>query len=96
MQDNLIQLGVQGVDEDQRVHLLLQHLQLGQGEQWQEYCCFKVEILGAASESEKTRIRQMVCGKKIMTHDLCHFHFLSFSDKAIKEKLSLSLFSEKT
>ena len=32
MQDSLVQLGVQGVDEDQRVHLLLQHLQLGQGE----------------------------------------------------------------
>ena len=30
---------------------------------WQEYCCFKVEILGAGSESEKARIRQMVRGK---------------------------------
>ena len=30
-----------------------------------------------------------------MTHDLCHFHFLSFSDKAIKEKLSLSLFFQR-
>ena len=93
MQGSFVQLGVQGVDEDQRVHLLLQHLQLGQGERWQECCCFKVEILGAGSESEKARIRQMVRGKR--NHDLCHFHFLPFSDKATKEKLSLSLFSEK-
>ena len=35
---------------------------------WQDYCCFKVEILGAGSESEKARIRQMVRGKK--NHDL--------------------------
>ena len=60
---------------------------------WQECCGFKVEILGAGSESEKARIRQMVRGKR--NHDLCHFHFLPFSDKATKEKLSLSLFSEK-
>ena len=67
MQNSLVQLGVQGVDEDQRVHLLLQHLQLGQGERWQECCCFKIEILGAGSESEKARIRQMVRGKE--NHD---------------------------
>ena len=35
---------------------------------WQECCCFKVEVLGARSESEKARIRQMVRGKK--NHDL--------------------------
>ena len=34
---------------------------------WQECCCFKEEILGAASESEKARIRQMVRGKE--NHD---------------------------
>ena len=45
---------------------------------WQENSCLKVEVLGAGSESEKARIGQMVRGKKIMTHDLRHFHFLAF------------------
>ena len=59
---------------------------------WQECCCFKVEILGAGSESEKARIRQMVRGKN---SDLCHFHFLFFFRKSYQGKLSLSIFQRK-